>query len=444
MRQKMVPVAALMAVMLLLVFGGISRADRSAKLINLLIKKGIITREEAKELEEELQEEEKQQQVAAPAKAKQEAAQLQKAEVREEKTAEWTKKVEIGYKEGAYIKTADDNFSIKFNFGLEPLFIYNSKEEAEDSTTFKLRRARLWISGNAFYPWLKYLTQITLEGGDTYIRDAYIQAAYLDWFQPRLGEFKVPYDREFLIAGFGLEFIERSIASETFSLYRDLGADFSGQLLCNHLTYAVGVFNGGGVNQANEDNDYMYVGRVVWMPFDKVGYTQAAVDTPKKPRLAIGVGAAYMPGLEPGERKIQAGKLGDTKIVPVESDVVQAVADISFAYKRLYLEGGYYFRNIDPKEATPHGSQDAYGLYFQTGYFLIPEHFELAARYSFIDPDNPVKVSDNKEHEGTFGVNYYFCGHRLKAQANYTLLNSESETGARNDHIFQSAMCLLY
>jgi phosphate-selective porin len=441
MRQKLVFVVTLVVLMVALVLAGISYADSTTKLMNILIKKGIITQEEARELEQEIQMEEKQQQDSTAAKIKEETTKVQK-------TADWTKKVEVGYKDGAYITTTDKRFSMKFNFLVEPLFLYDDAESGENSTTFRLRRARFYVGGNLYYPWMKYYTQMTLEGGSVNIRDAYIQIAYLDWLQPQLGEFKLPYDREFMTSASGLEFIERSITSTEFSLQRDLGAQFGGQLLCNHLTYAVGVFNGGGINQTNVDKDYMYVGRLVWMPFDKVGYTQAAVENPKKPRLAIGVGAGYLPGLEPGERKVQAGRLGSTDVVPVESDVFQAVADISFAYKQLYVEGGYHFRNIDPKqediEEAPFGSQDAYGLYFQTGYFLIPEHFELAARYAFINPDNPVQVSDNQQHEGTFGVNYFVYGHRLKLQANYTLLSSESETGTEKDHIFQSAMVLFF
>ena len=63
---------------------------------------------------------------------------------------------------------------------------------------------------------MKYFTQITLEGGSTALRDAYIQATYFDWAEPKIGQYKVPFDREFLISGFDLELIERSIVSNTF------------------------------------------------------------------------------------------------------------------------------------------------------------------------------------------------------------------------------------
>jgi hypothetical protein len=55
--------------------------------------------------------------------------------------------------------------------------------------------------------------------------------------------------------------------------------------------------------------------RLVWMPFDKVGYTQAAVDGPKKPRLAIGVGAGCRSGAGSAG---QGQESWNTDIVPVE------------------------------------------------------------------------------------------------------------------------------
>jgi phosphate-selective porin OprO and OprP len=423
---------------------GISRADSTSRLIDILVKKGILTREEAAAIEREAREEDK---VQAPASAPvtgQPGMMTEKERASEGKALLKTADIEWGYSNGAYLKTADDRFSVKLNVGVEPLFTYDYNEDDTDSTSFRIRRARIYLSGNVAYPWLKYYTQITLEGASAALRDAYLKATCLKWLQPQLGQYKVPFDREFLISGFGLELVERSNASSEFSLQRDMGLQLGGELMASHLTFEVGIFNGSGANQNNVNTDYMYVGRVVWMPFDRLGYSQSAVDNPERPRLAVGLGLAYLPGLEPGERKTLAGRLGSTSVLPVDSDVFQGVADIAFAYKRVYFEGGYFYRNIDPNSQTAFGSQDAYGFYLQGGYFIVPKQFELAARYSFIDPDNPLQVSNNKQHEGTFGMNYYFYGHRLKAQADYTFRSTDHDPDDIHEHIFQGAMVLLY
>ena len=92
MREKKNFVATILAVLLIIIFYSTAvRADQTDKLIKILIKKGIITSEEAKSLENEVRGETTEKEVK-----------------KEASTAEdWTKKIEVGYKKGAYIKTPD-------------------------------------------------------------------------------------------------------------------------------------------------------------------------------------------------------------------------------------------------------------------------------------------------------------------------------------------------
>jgi hypothetical protein len=139
----------------------------------------------------------------------------------EKQVPEWTKDVEVGYKNGAYIKTTDDRWSLKMNVGIEPLWLYDDTPHGEpNDSTFRIRRARWYMSGNGFYPWLKYYTQLSLEGGSASLLDAYVEATKLDYLQPRAGQFKVPFDREFLDSGFALPFIERSTSDLAFKYKR--------------------------------------------------------------------------------------------------------------------------------------------------------------------------------------------------------------------------------
>ena len=394
-------------------------ADQTEKLIEILKEKGIVTTEEAEALEKEVESD-----------AASDAA--------------WTDKVEVGYKKGAYIKTTDDRYSLKFRVRTQGLFSYEDPEDGETKSTFRVRRARLLLGGNVFYPWMKYGTQVTLEGGSASLRDAWIEAAYFDYAAPRIGQYKVPYSREFLTSAFSLELIDRSLANAVFSLQRDIGLQFSGQFFQDKFSYAAGIFNGSGANQSNQNNDFMYVGRIVYTPFGSYPYSQAALDTPDRMKLAIGLAGASLPSLDPGERDRLAGRLGDTSIVPVTSDVYQLTADIAFKYQNFSFEGGYHFRNIDPEEPTPFGEQDANGFYLQGGYFLVPKKFELAARYSWVDPDNPNTTENNEETEYTGGLSYYLSGHSLKLQANYSLFTTETPDDDLDDHVVQCLMTLAF
>jgi phosphate-selective porin OprO/OprP len=419
-----------LAVMLMVIFYSTAvRADQTDKLIKILINKGIITSEEGKSLEKEVKGGE------APEK-----------EVKKEATSgeDWTKKIEVGYKKGAYIKTPDDRYSLKLNVRTQGLFKYENQEDEKDTASFSVKRARLLAGGSVYYPWMQYFTQVTLEGSSTALRDAYIEAAYYDWAKPRIGQYKVPFDREFLTSAFSLELIDRSIASSAFSLQRDIGVQVSGKFFQDQLNYAVGMFNGSGANQSNQDQNFMYVGRMVYTPFGAYPYSQGALDTPATPKLAVGAAGAYLPGLEPGERKTLAGPLGNTSIVPVNSDVYELEADLAFKYQNLSFEGGYYFRNIDPEESTPYGNENAQGFYLQGGYFLIPKKFEVAARYSWVNPDNPNQTDDNEQQEYTGGLSYYINGHDLKIQSNYSYFHNETTTGDQNDQVVQGMMTLAF
>jgi phosphate-selective porin OprO/OprP len=419
MKRKRILVSVLVGMLMIVLSSTIARADQTDKLIEILKEKGTITDEEAKSLEKEVKGE-------------------------EASDDEWTKKIEVGYEKGAYIKTTDDRFSVKLNVRTQGAFSYKVQEDESNTTTFRVRRARVLLGGNVYYPWMKYGTQITLEGGSTALRDAFIEAAYFDYAKPKIGQYKVPFDREFLTSAFSLQLIDRSIASSAFSLQRDIGIQLSGKLFQDQLEYGVGMFNGSGANQNNVNQKFMYVGRAVYTPFGSYPYSQAALDTPATPKLAMGVAGAYLPGLKPGERKTLAGPLGNTNIVPVKSDVYQLTADVAFKYQDFSFEGGYHFRNIDPKAPTPFGEESAQGFYLQGGYFVIPKKFELAARYAWVDPDDPNQTDDNKEQECTGGLSYYMYGHNLKLQTNYSYFRNQSQTGDRDDHQVQALMTLAF
>ena len=407
-------------------------ADKTDKLIQLLIEKNIITSDEARVIVEELEKGDK-----AEPEVKSEGPAKPQLSGR-------AGNVEVKYVKGAVIKTPDDNYSIKLNASLQGIFSYNNPDNSESESTFRLRRGRIIASGNVYAPWLKYSTQITLEGSRAAVRDAYVEAAFNKSFIPRLGQYKVPFDREYLDSGFSLQLIERSIASSEFSLQRDMGLQISGKKIFDSIDYSVGLFNGSGANQNNVDNDYMYVGRLVWSPLDSYTYSESAVDNPSSPVFFLALAGAYMPGLEPGERATLAGNLGNTSIVPVESNVSQWTADLAYKSGGFSFMGGYHYRNIDPKDVTSFGEQDARGYYIQGGFFFVPKHFEIAGRYAFIDPDNPEKISDNEKTEYTVGLNYYLSGHNVKAGINYSLFSTEKQSGDEDEHVVTTSVIVQF
>ena len=81
-------------------------------------------------------------------------------------------------------------------------------------SNFYLRRARVWLAGNAFDPRFTYFIHIQLEPTATVnLHDCWLEYTFSDLVILGAGRNKIPYGLEFLNSGFGLQFVERSVFS---------------------------------------------------------------------------------------------------------------------------------------------------------------------------------------------------------------------------------------
>jgi phosphate-selective porin OprO/OprP len=77
----------------------------------------------------------------------------------------------------------------------------------------------------------------------TLLQDAYIEWHYWPWLKVRVGKYKPPVGLEQLQSDTDLLFVERGLPSDLVP-QRDVGAQVSGSLFDNTVTYAAGIFNG--------------------------------------------------------------------------------------------------------------------------------------------------------------------------------------------------------
>src|SRR5689334_14635335 len=141
----------------------------------------------------------------------------------------------------------------------------DSRFPATGEDRFYLRRARLNATGT-FAEQFDFRLEFDLAGtlGSTTGLRAQMTDGYVNWNRyayanVRAGQFKTPFGFEQLYADPRLLTIERSLANDRLTLNRQLGAQLWGDLLDKHLSYAVGVFNGNGVNNSANDN-----GKFLW------------------------------------------------------------------------------------------------------------------------------------------------------------------------------------
>lgn len=352
----------------------------------------------------------------------------------------WWDKVEAGYKDGAFIKTKDDKWSFKFGTRLQFRFFvedFDKDRDLDNEYSFQMRRLRLYFSGNAFMPWIKYYVQLNADrGSDFVLSDYYVDFARFKESALQLGQYKVPYNLEELTSSSALEFVDRSIVNDEFVLGRDIGVMLHGEI-GKMFEYGASISNGTGRNKANnEDNDFMYVARVAFSPFGTFKYSQAHLEKhPEKPLLRIAAAIAGIPGLEPAKEKTD-GKAGKRceDIGAAKCDVVQFTADGVFKWMGFSSEVEYQLRNIDP--SGDFDSTLAWGLRAQVGYVYWPYKTGIAFRFAVVDPDTD--VGNDKRYEYTPALSYYPFGHRLKLQADYSyLVEEEPDGGDLNDNRFR-------
>lgn len=323
--------------------------------------------------------------------------------------AEVEKCKNAGYDKGFFIKSCDDKYKLKLNAFIQPAYQFVSVEGQQKSNTFQIRHARLFFSGNAFDPDLTYKVQYELFGGrpstprdadvmtGPNLRDAYLNYRVSDGFNIRAGQYKSAFSREELSSSVKLQFIDRSIANEVFTHARSLNLTFHGSFFEKELEYAIYVANDiARRNVTNFNNEIVFGGRLGWNALGHHGYTQSDVKGHEDLALSFGLAASL-------DRPFVAAN---------DPTLIGSVFDVALMYRGFSFLGEFnYLRNQT-------ASTNNFGFMGQAGYFIVPEHFEAALRGAAVI----ARGAATNGYETTAGLNYFFKGHNLKLQADYSLL----------------------
>lgn len=297
----------------------------------------------------------------------------------------------------------------KINFGgyIQTLFTADELEGANDG--LKIRRARLDFRGNAseFITWRLQLdavqplstviSSITQDGSKDVtakttktvnrpvILDAYFDYVPISDLDFRLGQFLLPFGGENLEPNTKLETINRSQVTEKLvpgrdngSQGRDIGIQLSSGLDFNReenfIGYAVGIFNGGGINADDDNESKDLAGKLKIFPL---------------PNLSIGI-SQYI------------GKSGTT-----EANKSRTGLELNYNFGNSALKAEY----ITGRDA----STEKYGWYIQFSKKLS-SILEGVVKYDSYDPNN--SILGDKTNIGTLGLNL-FINKWAKIQTNY-------------------------
>jgi phosphate-selective porin len=298
---------------------------------------------------------------------------------------------------------------------------------------FRLRRARINLTGDFAENFdFKIEGEFETSDGISSNRTAF-QATdiFVNWHQfpeaqIKVGQWKAPFGLEQLTPDTILYMIERSLPTGAITPERQVGVQVWGKPFTNVwpeqkdlLTYYAGIFNGNGRNvSVNDNNNFMYVGRLESMPFKGKIFGQdsslklggdvlnsrddAGTNISPALNLLVNADGSLSPFVLPGADQRTAWSL-DAWVHLGPFDLI----------------GEYLEEHVDGR--TVNGVHPGFANFTTNGYYvqgsyLIPKKLLLWFRWQDL---NPGQKGNDGIHSITGGLNYYIRGDDIKLMADY-------------------------
>lgn len=345
---------------------------------------------------------------------------------------------------GTRLEFPDNGFTTQINTAIQTRYTYTDADSdyGQNSSSFDVETARIIISGSALNNEFNYKLEGDFAGNQEEndsggqvdqssspeLLDAYLQWNACDWASARMGQFKTAVSRQFNTNNWDLQFIEITEASNLFNLGYQQGAQANWNW--DSLSVSSAIFNGDstgeGQNLPGVDTRMTGVfGARYNIMGDANPFVESDIAYSENAGWDFGAAYAYASG---NQNVTPSADMTVTDTVNTQTVSV----DSNFKYKGISVAGEFYYQDYSPDDYSglDYNSQ---GFYLQTGYFLSPKKWEIAARYSYIDCDNGlapgVCSGVDDVNQATGGINYYWWGNNLKASLNYDFLNQD-ELGA--------------
>lgn len=376
--------------------------------------------------------------------------------------------------------TEDGNFSLIMNNWIQFRLTYNDEraQDAEgpsdpnsaiasngrDFWNFRVTRANTMFRGNLFSKEWKYFVNLNwTSNGDNIVWEAYLTWAKYKEFNVSAGQTEIPFSYEFLQAYAKLQFVDASVANETFNQGWGKGLWLSGAIGDDQRTwlkYVVGIFNGalrGNNDFRNQDRainsdtfsntvdaDLMPALRLETHPLGNVAddmVDMRSEDAFNKVLFSVGFGlnwlisrfnnAALRPGAITGAGSGRFATGQDTIAITLDGHFRWHGLSVNLAWYHRHTE----FHNFGPLEGNGVTQGRAFpgdltdnAVTFEVGYFILPKKLDVGVRWAMIDSDEfwlggaSTKRNALRPDSMEMGlvVGYYLLGHNLKFQADFT------------------------
>ena len=172
---------------------------------------------------------------------------------------------QVGYDEGFFVRSADGNFSLKFNGRVASNFFFFEPDTVQNDTQ-TIDRARLSVDATVYkYFRMRLENDFSSSSG---LRDAWIGFNYAPEFNVQIGQYKVPFSYEELLSKRYIDFVERAaVVNSAVNPSRDIGVMVYGALFKKMVQYQLAGMNGTGQNRSDNNSDKDVIARAVVAPF---------------------------------------------------------------------------------------------------------------------------------------------------------------------------------
>ncbi|MEN7547417.1 porin [Rapidithrix thailandica] len=330
----------------------------------------------------------------------------------------------------------DSTFSLKLGMRLQTMYEGSgSLDGGKWQSGMSIRRFRLKFGGFVYHPSLTYKIQFALASSNFVAEDPLrpdyipgpIADAYLQWqfhknWSIRVGQQKLPGNRENNISSQKLEFAGRSELNNLFRIDRDMGIQLHYNSDFMHLATALSMGEGRNVYFDNQGG-YNYTARAEFYPlgqFEDKGHTYepdfAREITPK-----LLIGATYDFNEQASRSKGQSGDF-----LEEQRDLTTWFVDMLMKYQGFSTSVTWAQKNT-PNTPAIWDENGEFVTAFTTGSafnwqgsYLFKNHFAISGRFTHIRPDSETFEQDYEKY--TLGLGKFFFGYNLKLQSDISLL----------------------
>ena len=264
------------------------------------------------------------------------------------------------YENGFAWSTADGLSAIRVSGSMQAQHRLGLAGGDIEESTFLLRRARLAVSGHVGSEKMRYRLLLSA------LREPALLDFYVDYALPanlavRFGQYKTPLTRSFTTSSTRLAFVERPLTIDAFRYDWDVQLGLHGTLADERLGFYVGLGNGAGPNQLDDNLQVAVTARADAAILGK-RFAPAYGDIARTatPTLMVGTGLVYdaapMPA-QVGDITVVADADGDGEADDVR--VLSASIDAVFRYRGLEVVVEAVGRREDTRAILDHPGNDA-------------------------------------------------------------------------------------